>query len=100
MTANGTAGPAPIMFANLAAFLQRSWRFMGRLMIGGLIIVGAGIVALATAILGLLIAFAAVIIRFTSRGEPVFRRSNRTSSAQENDFTLEARRTARGWTVE
>ncbi|MEO0883875.1 MAG: hypothetical protein AAFY34_14260 [Pseudomonadota bacterium] len=100
MTANGTAGPAPILFANLIAFLQRGWRLMGRLMLGGLFIIGAGIVALATAVLGLLIAFAAIILRFTRAGEATFRRRRRSQSTGETGFTLEARRTARGWTVE
>ncbi|MEO1405149.1 MAG: hypothetical protein AAFV54_01495 [Pseudomonadota bacterium] len=100
MTANGTAGPAPLFLSSLVAFFQRGWNLMGRLMIGGLFIMGAGIVALATAVLGLLIAFAAIIIRYTRSGEAVFQRKRRSGSKDKDDFTLEARRTARGWTVE
>ncbi|MEM6411789.1 MAG: hypothetical protein AAF683_09670 [Pseudomonadota bacterium] len=100
MTANGTAGPAPVFISNLVAFLQRGWRLMGRLMIGGLFILGAGVVALATAFLGLLIAFAAIIIRYTRVKDGLFRQSRETKSRKGDSFTLEARRTAHGWTVE
>ncbi|MEO1476131.1 MAG: hypothetical protein AAFS13_07085 [Pseudomonadota bacterium] len=90
-----------MFLSSLASFFHRSWRLMGRLMLGGLFIVGAGIVALATAFLGLLIAFAAIIIRYTKGGEGLRPRGRRAASPDgSDDFTLEARQTARGWTVE
>ncbi|MEM9667646.1 MAG: hypothetical protein AAF950_01870 [Pseudomonadota bacterium] len=100
MTANGTAGPAPIFLSSVATFLQRGWRLVGRLLLGGLFIVGAGVVALATALLGLLIACAALVFRFTRGGEALRRRAKASRKSGVDDFTLEARQTARGWTVE
>lgn len=105
MTAHGTAGPLPDFLASLSLAMRRGWRLIGRLLIGGLFILGAGILALATAVLGLLIAVAAIILRYTRGGDRSFRRTTKHASSsdqtgQEDGFTLDARPTAKGWTVE
>ena len=100
MTANGTANSAPAVLTALLDLLQRGWRLMGRLLVGGLFILGAGIVALATAFIGVLLAFAALILRFTRGGNTARHRAPQHNKTNGDGFTLEARRTARGWTVE
>ena len=65
-------------------------------MIGMMLVLTAGIVAVMTAIAGVLLGAAALVMRFAGA-----RRTRRQAEdAGEETVTLEARRTPRGWTVE
>lgn len=97
MTANASARFTDNILARLSDGIQAGLRLAARIILGGLFIVAAGIVALATAGLGLLIAFAAIIMRLTRARQPA---SDRSASGETDGFVLEARRSARGWTVE
>ena len=79
---------AAALRAGLALFLQ--------VMIGMMLVLTAGIVAVMTAIAGVLIGTAALVMRFAGgrRGR------RRAEEAGEATMTLEAHRTPRGWTVE
>lgn len=79
---------ATTLRAGLALFLQ--------LMIGMMLVLTAGIVAVMTAIAGVLIGTAALVMRFAGGRRP----RRRTEDTGQEAVTLEARRTPRGWTVE
>ncbi len=97
MTANASARFTDNALARLGEGIQAGLRLLARIVLGGLFIVAAGIVALATAGLGLLIAFAAIIMRLSRSGK---RDGARPGPQAADGFVLEARRSARGWTVE
>jgi len=104
MTANGTAGGSMNPMASLTALLYKTGRLIRRVMLGGIFLVAAGIVALATAFLGILVAIAALMLRFSGRGPVSAKRGPTASGSQRDDqsepVTLEARQTGEGWTVE
>lgn len=79
---------AATLRAGLALFLQ--------VMIGMMLVLTAGIVAVMTALAGVLIGTAALVMRFAA-GRRVRRHAQDTG---HEAVTLEARRTPRGWTVE
>lgn len=97
MTANGSANPSNNTFASLLEALRTGTRFMARVALGGLAIIAAGIVALAMAGLGVLIAMAALIFRLTHRAPKA---ANKAPGDADGTVTLEARQTGQGWTVE
>lgn len=69
--------------------------------VGALVLMAAGVLAIATAIVGVIIAFVAMLLRFGAWNKPVMRRQEAASSAEtRGEGVLEARRTARGWTVD
>lgn len=79
---------AATLRAGLALFLQ--------VMIGMMLVLTAGIVAVMTAIAGVLLGTTALVMRFAGS-----RRARRqTGETGKEPMTLEARRTPRGWTVE
>ncbi|MEZ5998796.1 MAG: hypothetical protein R3B98_08900 [Hyphomonas sp.] len=67
-----------------------------QVMIGMMLVLTAGIVAVMTAIAGVMLAAAALVMRFA--GGRRIRPMHHT--AGDEALTLEARRTPRGWTVE
>ena len=69
-----------------------------QVMIGMMLVLTAGIVAVMTAIAGLMLGAAALVMRFAA-GRQGPRRTAREQGPGE-PVTLEARRTPRGWTVE
>jgi hypothetical protein len=79
---------AATLRAGLALFLQ--------VMIGMMLVLTAGIVAVMTAIAGVLLGTTALVMRFA--GSRRVRRQ--TGETGKEPMTLEARRTPRGWTVE
>ena len=102
MTANSSAKSINSLFSSVGEWLQSIFRLGGRLALGGLAIIAAGIVAMAMAFLGVLIALAALIMRFT-RGSAMTAGQRRQSHAEQNGedgLILEARKTGEGWTVE
>ncbi len=80
-----------------AALFASVTRLFARLGVGVLLILLAGIVASVTAIAGVILAMAALVLRFGARRRaPVTIVTNDEGGA----VTLEARHTPRGWTVE
>lgn len=95
MTANHTHAGGD----TLAAVSEAARRFMsasGKVFLAVMIVLSAGLLAVATAIAGLFLAAAAIVVRLTGS------RGSRSASprSEGGTVTLEARRTARGWTVE
>lgn len=82
---------------NFAGAISSALGLLAQLCIGLLLVMFAGLIAVMTAIAGVLLASAALFMRYAGRrqtGGPV-------KTRQEGDtLTLEARRTPRGWTVE
>ena len=96
MTLNETKLPADGILESLMQNLRTGLSFMAKLAIATLLILAAGILAVATAIVGLVIASIALLLRFVGRAGP--RRPNWRES--NGTVTLEAHRTAHGWRVE
>ncbi|GAB5459548.1 MAG: hypothetical protein Hens3KO_25780 [Henriciella sp.] len=95
MTATQTA---PFGFPNSAlAFLRRIAGFAAKTLLALAIIFAAGIIAIATAAAGIALATLALMMSlFGARRE----RGPVGAETEANGLTLEARRTAHGWTVE
>lgn len=86
----GFLGSVKRVIALIAAFI-----------VGALVLFAAGVVAIATAIVGVIIAFVAMLLRFgANNGRGSDSSAKRSSHAEGSDAVLEARRTARGWTVD
>ncbi|MEO9969317.1 MAG: hypothetical protein ABJG15_05730 [Hyphomonadaceae bacterium] len=100
MTANGTAGGSMNLIGGVLALLHKAGRLIRQIMLGGLFVVAAGIVAVATAFLGVLVASAALTLRFSGRKPVAAGKSQSAQSAGSSPVTLEARQTGEGWTVE
>lgn len=103
MTANGTAKtPAGVLTA-LVAWFQSALRVIGRIALGGLALLAAGILAVAMTVIGVLIAMAALIFRVTKGGPQKARQAGARPADQagpDGGVILEARKTGEGWTVE
>lgn len=82
--------------------LQTMLRVVSKFALGGLALIAAGVVALTMAVLGLLIAMAALIFRLSARKDKSYGSGTAHHDSESGDrpVTLEARRTGRGWTVE
>ena len=81
---------------DFASALRGSLALLVQLVIGMMLVLTAGIVAVMTAIAGVLLGAAALVMRFAGG-----RRTRRQAQEDgEAPLTLEARRTPRGWTVE
>lgn len=74
--------------------LRAGFGFTASVLIGALLICVASFVAMMTALAGLMIAAAALMLRYVARPAPVPVR------IKDAPVTLQARRTPRGWTVE
>lgn len=77
---------------------RRAIAMMASLMVGLLLVMTAGIVALATAAAGILLAAAALIVSLFRDRQPAASRVRPEGSG--GSTILNARRTSRGWTVE
>jgi len=87
--------PHPSGF-DFASALRGSLALLVQVMIGMMLVLTAGIVAVMTAMAGVLLGVAALVMRFAGG-----RRARRAAGAAGKEtVTLEARRTPRGWTVE
>jgi hypothetical protein len=86
------AQPAP----GLITSLRDGASFIAKLLIGAMLIFVASLVAMMTAFAGLMLAGAALVLRYVAvrRPAPIPVRVN------DQPVTLQARRTPRGWTVE
>ncbi len=96
MTANQTHAGDDIAAA-LANGMRAFFAGSGKVFLAIMIVLAAGLLAVATAIAGLFLATAAIVIRLTGA-----RRHRRASTSPQSGetVTLEAHRTAHGWTVE
>ena len=81
---------------SIADMLSSTVSFVAQICIGLLLVLFAGLLALMTAIAGVLLAAAALFMRYAGR------RGTRPEAAtrEADPLTLDARRTPRGWTVE
>ena len=98
-----TANPATSGIAEMLNWIVNAGRMvlrtMSRLALAVLIIFAAGFIAVATAFAGLFLAGVALILRYTKLRDPE-RRTATSGGTTTKGVTLEARQTARGWTVE
>ena len=78
----------------MLASLRAGLGLVAQLLIGALLIFVASAVAMMTAFAGLMIAGAALLLRYAAVHQPVPVR------VKDAPVTLQARRTPRGWTVE
>lgn len=81
---------------SLLASLRAGFGFLVQLLIGAVLIFVASLVAMMTAFAGLMIAAAALMLRFVAVRQP----ARVPVRVNEAPVTLQARRTPRGWTVE
>ena len=82
--------------ANGIAGLSGVLSFGARVMTTLLLVIVAGIVAIMTAVAGLMLAAAALAMRFSQSRKM----QAETAPSESDGMTLEARPTPRGWTVE
>ena len=81
---------------NLAGAARGGVALFLQVMIGMLLVAAAGLFAVMTAIAGLILAGAALVMRFSGR-RPM---PAPCAPSEDEPLTLDARRTPRGWTVE
>lgn len=86
----------PSRTPGLLASLLAGLGFVAQLLIGAMLIFVASLVAMMTAFAGLMLAAAALMLRYVS----VRRRTPAPGGPSDAPVTLQARRTPRGWTVE
>lgn len=98
MTLNETKLPGSNAFDALIANLRVAGVVIARFAIAGLLILFAGVLTVAAAVAGLVIASIALLLRFVGRQAPS--RPRRSGWNEGEAITLEARRTDHGWRVE
>jgi len=76
------------------ASLRAGLGFAAQVLIGAMLIFVASFIAMMTALAGLMLAGAALVLRYAAVRQPVPVR------VKDAPVTLQARRTPRGWTVE
>lgn len=91
-----TQNASGLFHFNLAGAARGGIALFIQVLIGMLLVAAAGVFAVMTAIAGLILAGAALVMRF-SGGRPA---SARQPHSDDEPMTLNARRTPRGWTVE
>lgn len=80
--------------SRLVAVLRDSGAFFVQILIGFVVVLAAGALAVMTAFAGLMLALAALVMRFAGQ------RQMKPVPVKTSNVTLEARPTPRGWTVE
>ena len=94
----------PMTFGGgLFGSIKRVIALVAAFAVGALVLMAAGIVAIATAVVGLIIAFVAMLLRAGAykggrRGSAG--RTSQTDATPGGAAVLNAKRTARGWTVD
>lgn len=86
----------PSRSPGLLASLRAGFGVVAQLLVGALLIFVASVVAMMTAFAGLMIAGAALLLRYAAVGQP----APIPVRVKDAPVTLQARRTPRGWTVE
>lgn len=100
MTAARTGFSPETLFIRFGNGLREAARWGLRGALALVIIFMAGVIAVVTAGVGLIVAAIAILLRLTgARGKTTVHRT-RPDSAPSDGITLDAHRTARGWTVE
>ena len=97
MTSESTAPSSAFDPRDWLASLRAGLAVMLKVAMGGLVVIAAGILAVALAMVGMILAAVAVTYRIVS-GAP--EKTVQEPSADGDGMILEARRTAHGWTVE
>lgn len=105
MTANGTTGGSMNPMTSILTVLYKVGRVFRRILLGGLFVIAAGVVAVATTFLGVLVAVAALMLRIrvgsqAPAGGDAKGSSETGGKSGSVGVTLEARQTGEGWTVE
>lgn len=100
MTSARTPISADLFLSRIAYALKEAarWTLKGLLAIA--IVFMAGVIAVITAAAGLFIAAVAVLLKLTTGKAAPRRAQYAGGETDESGITLEAHRTARGWTVE
>ncbi|HAY08298.1 MAG TPA: hypothetical protein DCY26_16805 [Hyphomonas sp.] len=86
-------GSLPGVFVSLRAGLG----FATQVLVGAVLVFFASLIAMMTALAGLMLAAAALLLRYVVQRRPAIVHPTRVEDAP---ITLNARRTPRGWTVE
>ncbi len=86
----------PSRSGGLLASLRAGLGFVAQLIVGAMLIFVASVMAMMTAFAGLMIAGAALLLRYASVRQP----APIPVRVKDTPVTLQARRTPRGWTVE
>jgi hypothetical protein len=86
----------PLRSLGLTASLRASAALLASVLIGAMVLFVASLVAMMTAFAGLMLAGAALLLRFVNVGQP----APVPVRIKDAPVTLQARRTPRGWTVE
>lgn len=86
---------------NLVAFLRRFGGLAIKTVLALAIIMAAGIIAVLAAAAGLALACVTLLMRlFSAQSDPAETPTGPNAAGEQTPITLEARKTARGWTVE
>lgn len=80
--------------------LQGVLRWCVKLVLGALAVLAAGILAIAAAMIGVLIASAIVLFRLTPQSKQARKAHAGSEDRSKDGVVLEASKTGRGWTVE
>ncbi|MGB3625191.1 MAG: hypothetical protein WA989_05175, partial [Henriciella sp.] len=100
MTAARTGFSLETLFLRVGNGLREAARWALRGALALVIIFMAGVIAVVTAGVGLIVAAIAILLRLTgARGKTTTYRTHTADSAPSDGITLDAHRTARGWTV-
>lgn len=88
----------PGLLQKILVWISRIGQFLGRALVAFSIIIAAGLLTVAAAVSAITLACMAIIIRLLNKPQT----SNTASPDHPDDdgVTLNARKTARGWTVE
>ncbi|MEM9738367.1 MAG: hypothetical protein AAF829_00730 [Pseudomonadota bacterium] len=100
MTLNESKLPDVNVLDAVTANLRMAAAYIAKFAIAGLLIVFAGVLTVAAAIAGLVIASIALLLRFVGRQAPKTSTRSRPGWDDAESITLEARRTDNGWRVE
>jgi hypothetical protein len=100
MTAARTGVSFEAILARIGNGLREAARWGLRGVMALVIIFMAGVIAVVTAAVGLVIAAIAVLLRLTGARPKAASQPGETQQGPADGITLDAHRTARGWTVE
>lgn len=95
MTSESTAPNTPFDAREIMASIRAGFAMLLKVIMGGLVVIAAGILAVAVAMVGLILASAAVGYRLVSGQQRA-----PTTHEHGDGIILEAKQTPRGWTVE
>ena len=100
MIATHTHGTSTDLSGSLMARLRRAVGLAARVVFSVLLVMAAGIVAIATAVAGLLLALAALVVSLSGTNNRLQPYPVPARGASAEGVVLDARRTSRGWRVD